>query len=43
MFKWQRRDKKLESRKNRIRKHGHNLAIIYKNVILKRKKELERN
>ncbi len=37
MERWQRRDIKLEKRKNRIKQHGRNIGEIYKNTTLKRR------
>lgn len=35
-YKWERREKKIESKKSRIKKHGKSLGYIYKNSIEKR-------
>jgi len=39
MYKFQRRDKKLNKRKNRMPKHGKNTAKIYKDAVIKRLKK----
>lgn len=36
MEKYERREKKLEAKKNRIPKHGKNIGVIYKNSLQKR-------
>jgi hypothetical protein len=42
MYKWERREKKLKSRKQRMPKHGKNIGVIYKNAWEKREKPLIR-
>ncbi|MFC1989213.1 hypothetical protein ACFLVW_01415 [Chloroflexota bacterium] len=39
----ERREQKLESKRARIRKHGKNLARVYKEAILKRINKLRAN
>ena len=39
----ERREKKLQKKRERIAKHGKNLARVYKEVILKRIKKLRIN
>ena len=36
MEKWQRREKKIESKRNRMPKHGKGLGTVYKNALEKR-------
>ena len=36
MERYERREKKLDSKKNKMKKHGKNLATIYKNALDKR-------
>jgi len=36
---WKEREKKLSKRKSRMKKHGKNIAIIYRNVIKNKVKE----
>jgi hypothetical protein len=36
MERYERREKKLESKRNKMKKHGRNIGIIYKNALDKR-------
>ena len=38
MYKWERRDKKKQAEKSRMKKHGKNLGETYKNATDKRSK-----
>ncbi len=37
-YKWERRASKREARRSRIPKHGKNIAMVYRNAVLKRLK-----
>ncbi len=39
MYRWERRDKKQESKRTRIKKHGKNIGETYRNAVLKREKK----
>lgn len=41
-YKWQRRDKRKESERTRMPKHGRELGDVYKNATLKRVKKKKR-
>lgn len=39
MFRWQRREKKVNSKKNFMPKHGKGLGVMYASVVEKRRQE----
>ena len=39
MKRYERREQKLEAKKNRIPKHGKNIGVVYKNALEKRKND----
>jgi hypothetical protein len=42
MYHWERRDKRLNSKKNRMLKHSRNIGKLYESAIIKRSRDQER-
>ena len=36
MERYERREQKIDAKKNRIRKHGRNIGVVYRNALEKR-------